>query len=105
MDTMKKFFILTLLATFSLPIWAGSYWCGDLNKDGMLDDKDMAALADIIMEKAEAPSTLALADTNGDGKLSVADIVALAAMIKGDKEKKRVWVPDTIPVDGPGSFD
>ena len=50
---------------------------GDVDGNGRVDKKDLTAMINYLFGDGEAPSHLANADLNGDGRYSLADIVKL----------------------------
>ena len=54
----------------------------DLNKDGVVDDKDLKALKKFLAGATDADIDAALADVNGDGVVNMKDVAALKAAIK-----------------------
>lgn len=60
----------------------------DLNKDGVVDDKDLKALKKFLAGATDADIDAALADINGDGVVNAKDIAALKKAIAALKEVK-----------------
>lgn len=54
------------------------YATGDVDGDGIIGEEDIRLLSDILLQQAEDPT--GMSDVNGDGRLTIADIVALIAL-------------------------
>lgn len=55
---------------------------GDVNADGRLDHQDTLDLLDYLFQEGARPEGLANADTNGDGKVDLADVIKLNALLR-----------------------
>ena len=55
---------------------------GDVNQDQTLDAQDMQSLAKILVLKAPEDAAIEYGDVNGDGVITIADLVALINQIK-----------------------
>ena len=55
---------------------------GDVNQDQTLDAQDMQSLAKILVLKAPEDAVIEYGDVNGDGVITIADLVALINQIK-----------------------
>lgn len=60
----------------------------DINKDGVVDEKDFKALKKFLASANAEDIDKALADVNGDGVVNMKDVAALKAAIKALKEAK-----------------
>jgi surface protein len=69
-------------ATYANPIsgYFTGILLGDVNDDGTVDDKDIAAVIRYILEGDSEGFNFAKADMNGDGVINVADIVLINAI-------------------------
>ncbi|MCQ2196405.1 MAG: hypothetical protein MJZ60_02655 [Bacteroidaceae bacterium] len=102
---MRKFLFIILIAT-GLPIYAEWRWIGDTNGDKALTIADVDELMKMIMGISEVPKDITLIDTNGDKKVGLCDVTTLIDMLLNPAKRKKVWVPEMIPVDDEkGSFD
>ena len=55
---------------------------GDVTLDGHIDEADVASLAQILVLKAPEGTGVEYGDVNGDGKLTIADLVSLINQMK-----------------------
>ncbi len=69
----------------------------DLNKDGIVDQKDLEILERIIVGLVNDPTLVAQADFNGDGRVNVLDITTLERYI-ADNPPPQPHVPPLKPV-------
>jgi hypothetical protein len=64
---------------------------GDINKDGKVDEADMEALADYILNPVDEDFPVKLADLNNDSAIDVYDIVALRNYIDNVPQRDDVF--------------
>lgn len=102
---MRKFLFIILMA-IGLPIHAEWRWVGDTNGDNALTIADVDELMKMIIGIKDVPKESTLIDTNGDKKVSLCDVTTLIDMLLNPAKRKKVWMPEMIPVDDEkGSFD
>ncbi|MBR4730494.1 MAG: dockerin type I repeat-containing protein, partial [Prevotella sp.] len=58
---------------------------GDVNGDGVVNEKDIVALVNDMMAHSSGTIDLTSADVNHDGMVNVADVVLIASMIISDQ--------------------
>lgn len=98
---MKKVLAILLFTALSLPAWAEMRWLGDADGDNEVTAKDAAYLSEIIIGKRVAPRNITMLDINEDKQLDIADVILILRMVNEELEKKKVWVPEEIPVVDP----
>ena len=87
---MKRFIAFMLTLILALPIvavcpFAASLGLGDIDGNGAVDGADYIGIKEIFTGGAQLGTNEAkLADTNGDGVVSSADVVTVVATIRGE---------------------
>lgn len=88
----------------SLP--TGLHYLGDVDGDGKLTLTDVAIMAQVIRQEGPMPQDNTIFDVNEDQKLDVSDLVHLIQILNGKKEKKEIFISESINIDNEGgSFD
>jgi len=84
--------IFFLMAIPPAPVWSGGalYSRGDVNQDRFVDQEDIAALVDVLLQRDPRLGATTAADFNEDGKVDIADALALQTY-NGD------WDGDGVP--------
>lgn len=57
---------------------------GDLNSDGVVDQNDIAIMAQILLGAIDPAPYLEFGDFNGDGVIDIADFAKLVAYVRGE---------------------
>ncbi len=84
-DGAKVYLVATdaagnVTSVLAVDVPAKPYQTGDVNKDGVIDVFDVAAVIDMI--QGTAPEDLQAADINGDGTIDVFDAAAIVDLIR-----------------------
>ncbi len=71
--------VSTLASMPPAPLWAGgaAYPRGDVNQDRFIDQEDVSALVDVLLEKDPLLGASTVSDFNVDGTVDVADVISL----------------------------
>lgn len=70
------------------------YSCGDIDQNGVTDQDDIDKIVGVLLRKGWMPEVVDLYDIDGDGRITVADVVGAICIMNGDAEAREIIYPN-----------